>query len=81
MFWALPTKLSGAAAAAGIAVVNATGNLAGFVGPMAIAQIRAATGSFAGALFAIGATAVLSAFLVLTLRAAAPAVAAAHPAR
>lgn len=80
VFWALPTGLSGASAAAAIAVVNAIGNLAGFVGPMVIAQIRTATGSFAGALFAIGGTAVLSVLLVLMLRAA-PAVAAPHPAR
>jgi len=81
VFWALPTGLSGAAAAAGIAVVNAVGNLAGFVGPMVIAQIRTATGSFAGGLFAIGGTAVLSALLVLMLRAAALGAAAPHPAR
>ena len=34
MFWALPTSfLGGAGAAAGIALINSTGNLAGFVSP------------------------------------------------
>ena len=34
VFWTLPTAfLSGASAAAGIAVINSVGNLAGFFGP------------------------------------------------
>ena len=37
LFWTLPTAfLSGAAAAAGIAVINSIGNLAGFAGPFAM---------------------------------------------
>jgi ACS family tartrate transporter-like MFS transporter len=37
VFWTLPTAfLSGAAAAAGIAVINSIGNLAGFAGPFAM---------------------------------------------
>jgi len=48
-FWSLPTSfLSGAAAAGGIAFINSVGNLGGFAGPNAIAQVKAATGSFTG---------------------------------
>lgn len=69
VFWTLPTAfLSGAAAAAGIAVVNAIGNLAGFVGPYAIGYFRATTGDFGGGLIVIGATALLSAVIVLVMR-------------
>ncbi len=72
VFWPMPTaRLSGVAAAAGIAVINAIGNLAGYLGPYAIGYFREATGSFACGLFAIGGTALLSAALVLALRPAA----------
>jgi MFS transporter, ACS family, tartrate transporter len=47
VFWTLPTAfLSGAAAAAGIAVINSIGNLAGFAGPFAMGWIKDATGSY-----------------------------------
>jgi ACS family tartrate transporter-like MFS transporter len=40
-FWTLPTAfLSGAAAAAGIAVINSIGNLASFAGPLAMGWIK-----------------------------------------
>jgi len=51
VFWALPTAfLSGAAAAAGIAVINSIGNLAGFAGPFAMGWIKDHTGSYTGGL-------------------------------
>ena len=41
MFWALPTSfLGGAAAAAGIALVNCTGNLGGFFSPLIIGSLQ-----------------------------------------
>ncbi|MBV8784802.1 MAG: MFS transporter, partial [Gammaproteobacteria bacterium] len=47
VFWTLPAaRLQGAAAAAGIALINATGNLGGFVGPYALGWIRRSTGGF-----------------------------------
>src|SRR3984893_4921319 len=53
-FWTLPGGfLEGTAAAGGIALINATGNLAGFVGPSMVGLIRQATGSFAGGLVAM----------------------------
>ena len=47
-FWALSTEwLAAGAAAAGIAQINALGNLAGFVGPFLLGWIKDATGSYA----------------------------------
>ncbi|WP_207002325.1 MFS transporter [Trinickia mobilis] len=59
MFWSLPTAfLGGSAAAAGIALINSWGNLAGFVSPYLIGFIKDVTNStnlglyaMAGALF------------------------------
>jgi ACS family tartrate transporter-like MFS transporter len=46
-FWAMPTSfLHGAAAAAGIALINSIGNVGGFVGPYALGWMREATGDF-----------------------------------
>lgn len=46
LFWSLPTAfLGGSAAAAGIAVINSVGNLAGFVSPYMIGAVKDATGS------------------------------------
>jgi nitrate/nitrite transporter NarK len=54
MFWSLPTTfLSGAAAAAGIAVINSVGNLSGFAAPYMIGRVTDATGSSALGLYAI----------------------------
>jgi D-galactonate transporter len=46
LFWSIPTAfLGGAAAAAGIALINSFGNLSGFVGPALMGWIKSATGS------------------------------------
>lgn len=46
MFWSLPpTFLRGAGAAAGIAAINAIGNLGGFVAPTVVPALKQATGS------------------------------------
>jgi D-galactonate transporter len=46
LFWSLPTSfLGGTAAAAGIAVINSVGNLAGFVSPYMIGALKEGTGS------------------------------------
>jgi MFS transporter, ACS family, tartrate transporter len=63
-FWTLPVGfLDGTAAAAGIALINSTGNLAGFVGPSVVGLIRQITGSFAGGLLVM-ALAVMSAGVI-----------------
>jgi len=69
VFWTLPAAfLSGASAAAGIAIINSLGNLSGFVGPYAMGWIKDLTGSFAGGLLLIAALAVVSMVAVLSLR-------------
>lgn len=69
VFWTLPTAfLSGAAAAAGLAVINSIGNLAGFFGPFIMGWLKDATGSFAAGLLAIAASALLSMIVVFLLR-------------
>jgi MFS transporter, ACS family, tartrate transporter len=53
-FWALPTAmLTGSAAAGGIALINAVGNLGGFLGPYVMGVVQDATGSFPLGLLAI----------------------------
>jgi MFS transporter, ACS family, tartrate transporter len=68
VFWTMPTAfLSGAAAAAGIAVINSIGNLAGFAGPFAMGWIKDQTGSYAGGLLLLAGLGIIAAGIVLTL--------------
>ena len=68
VFWTLPTAfLSGAAAAAGIAVINSIGNLAGFAGPFAMGWIKDHTGSYAGGLLLLAALGIIAMGMVLML--------------
>ncbi len=62
--WSMPVKfLAGSGAAAGIAAINALGNLGGFVGPAMIGLFKGWTGSFMRrALFRGGAVAAVGAF-------------------
>jgi len=67
-FWALPTAmLTGSAAAGGIALINAVGNLGGFLGPYAMGAIQDATGSFPLGLMAIATGSIVSGVVVLAL--------------
>jgi MFS transporter, ACS family, tartrate transporter len=66
--WAMPSMfLSGAGAAAGIAMINSIGNLGGFVGPFAIGWLKNTTGSYAAGLYVVGATLAMSAIMTLML--------------
>ena len=66
IFWSLPTAmLGGAAAAAGIAMINSVGNLAGFVAPYLVGAIRDATGSTASGIYLIAASLAAGALLVV----------------
>jgi MFS transporter, ACS family, tartrate transporter len=66
VFWTLPAaRLTGPAAAAGIALVNSIGNVGGFVGPSLIGQVKEATGSFAPALWVLAAAMAVAAIIVL----------------
>ncbi len=67
--WAMPSLfLSGASAAAGIALINSLGNLGGFIGPLAIGWMKDRWGSYSAGLSAVGAMMVLSAVVMLAMR-------------
>ena len=71
-FWALPARfLSGAAAAAGIALINTVGNLAGFVAPYITGLVKDATGSYQAPMFIVGAFMLMSAVLAFAIGAGA----------
>ncbi len=68
VFWTLPTAvLSGTSAAAGIAVINSVGNLAGFAGPSVMGVAKDLTGSFSGGLLMISGVAIVALVIVLLL--------------
>jgi ACS family tartrate transporter-like MFS transporter len=64
VFWAMPAAfLSGAAAAAGIALINSIGNLGGFVGPYLVGLMKDATGSTDAGLLTLSCILAFGAFL------------------
>jgi ACS family tartrate transporter-like MFS transporter len=68
VFWSIPPiVLGGAAAAAGIALINAVGNLGGFVGPSVMGWLRQSTGGYAGGMLVLAAGLLVAAGLVLTI--------------
>lgn len=69
VFWAIPQRLlGGTAAAAGIAFINAIGNLGGWVGPSVMGLLRQSTGSYSFGLLVLSGSLVAEALLVLTLK-------------
>ena len=65
-FWPLPSAyLSGAGAAAGIALINSVGNLGGFFGPYMIGLLKRETGTFESGLYFLGVIAFAGALLTL----------------
>jgi ACS family tartrate transporter-like MFS transporter len=68
VFWTYPTAfLSGAAAAGGIALINALGNLAGFAGPFAMGRLKDMTGTYTAGLFCLAAIGLIAMVVVLLL--------------
>ncbi|MHC5307474.1 MFS transporter [Bartonella sp. LJL80] len=68
LFWSLPTAiLSGAAAAAGIAIINSIANLAGFVSPYMIGTLRDLTHSSEIGMYVLAGFLVLGAAIVLAI--------------
>jgi MFS transporter, ACS family, tartrate transporter len=68
-FWSLPTAfLAGTGAAAGLALVNSIGNIAGFAGAYIIGLLREATGSFSAALLFLAAALALGGLMALCFR-------------
>jgi ACS family tartrate transporter-like MFS transporter len=69
VFWSMPTAfLRGDAAAAGIAFINATGNLGGFLGPYLMGWFQDLSGDFLNGLRVMALAAVVSAMLIVTSR-------------
>jgi ACS family tartrate transporter-like MFS transporter len=67
-FWAIPpTFLAGTAAAGGIALINAVGNLGGFAGPYVMGWAREETGSYVLGLAILATSMAIAAALVLAL--------------
>jgi ACS family tartrate transporter-like MFS transporter len=69
VFWAIPPMvLGGTAAAAGIGLINAIGNLGGFFGPSIMGTLRDMTGGYSGGLLVLAGVLVAEAALVVSLR-------------
>jgi MFS family permease len=69
LFWSFPTAfLRGAAAAAGIAIINSIANLGGFVVPFLVGAIKDATGSTANGMYFLAALLFAGALLALAVR-------------
>jgi MFS family permease len=65
LFWSLPTSfLAGTAAAAGVAIINSIGNLAGFASPVMIGHLRDLTHSSQSGMYALAGIMVAGAFAV-----------------
>jgi D-galactonate transporter len=68
LFWSLPTAcLGGVAAAAGIALINSLGNLAGFVSPFLIGLIKDATQSTDAGMYMLAVSLLVGALLTLSI--------------
>jgi MFS family permease len=68
IYWTLPgTVLSGVAAAAGIGMINAIGNLSGFTGSMITAVAENLTGNINNGTYVLGACLFVSAALILSI--------------
>ena len=69
-FYSLPSRfLTGAAAAGGIAFINAVGSLGGYVGPWMVGTLKDATNSFTTGMLAMSAMLVVAALLTWLLKA------------
>jgi ACS family tartrate transporter-like MFS transporter len=67
-FWSLPNLFLAEAAAAGsIGLINSVGNLGGFVGPTVMGFVKEKTGSYAGSLWFLSGSMVLTAVILFTL--------------
>tara|TARA_R110000824_G_scaffold118960_17_gene272474 strand:+ start:14264 stop:15577 length:1314 start_codon:yes stop_codon:yes gene_type:complete len=68
-FWAIPPVfLSGTAAAGGIALINSTGNLGGFVGPYLMGWVKDMTQSYASGILVLSLSLLVAAGLTLAMR-------------
>lgn len=66
VFWTYPSAiLSGAAAAAGIGLINSVGNLAGFVSPSVVGWLKDVTGSTNAGMYFVAGALIIGAVLAL----------------
>lgn len=69
VFWAVPSAmLTGSAAAAGLALINAVANLGSFFGPTAVGLVKDATGRFSLGIMALGFGPLVAAVIAASLR-------------
>jgi len=68
LFWSLPTAfLAGTGAAAGIAMINSIGNLAGFLGPYAVGWLKQATAANDSGMYLLAAFMALGGVLAISV--------------
>jgi MFS transporter, ACS family, tartrate transporter len=71
VFWAVPSAmLTGPAAAAGLALINAVANVGSFAGPYFVGWVKNYTGSYSLGIVAIGCGPLIAAAVAATLRSA-----------
>lgn len=67
-FWTLPTQfLTGASAAAAVALINTVGNVAGFSAGFVTGMLKESTGGYAVPMFVVGGLMLMSAVLMVAL--------------
>ncbi|MBP0591602.1 MFS transporter [Paraburkholderia sp. LEh10] len=68
LFWSLPTSfLAGTGAAAGIAMINSIGNLAGFLSPYAVGWLKQLTSTTDSGMYMLAAFMILGALLAVSV--------------
>lgn len=68
VFWSIPSRfLTGAVAAAGIALINTAGNIAGFAAAYITGWLKDFSGSYTLSMFVVGGFMILSAVLMIAL--------------
>ncbi|MFJ5222947.1 MFS transporter [Streptomyces sp. NPDC088400] len=68
VFWSIPSRfLTGAVAAAGIALINTVGNIAGFAAGYVTGWLKDFSGSYTLSMFVVGGFMILSAVLMIAL--------------
>jgi D-galactonate transporter len=68
LFWSLPTAfLAGTGAAAGIAMINSLGNLAGFLSPYAVGWLKQVTGANDSGMYLLAACMIMGGLLALSV--------------
>jgi ACS family tartrate transporter-like MFS transporter len=68
IFWTLPAAiLTGSAAAGGIALINALGNVGGFAGPFVVGWIKDATGDFTYGLLVVASGVLVTGIITLVV--------------